>query len=236
MGKKTLKKHHRPKPSPVSKITHSVEAFFKEAVQAPPEPQESKTSEEIQTPAQETTRTETLVDQETEKEPPVEEQDERRDEILGKLNHATQQWKDSGDIGLTLKAPIPFRERVKTVLSYVKSGSIKVGSAVKIGSITACGLVKENSIKLGSAVKQQTQNAAERIRKTREEHRAQPPTPTPAIAEKQTIQTPAPHTPKKEPPDTIQQEWQEVVEKTTSADADRDEVDQLIEELSQEKK
>lgn len=53
---------------------------------------------------------------------PQEIEDEDDSEILETLNEAAARWRETGDLGITLKAPVPLRERLARVVSILKKG------------------------------------------------------------------------------------------------------------------
>jgi len=115
--KHSHKKSHKHKKSKFSLFKHRVADAFKEIVDAPPEVVEEIKEliepEEVEEPEQ------------AEAEAPVEEFDEKRDQILQTLNSAVESWKETGDIGMHLEEPKKLRDRVHNLLVKMKKGHSK---------------------------------------------------------------------------------------------------------------
>lgn len=252
MGKKKV--------SPVANLTHKVQDVLKEIVQAPPEPpkQEEETEElapETSTHAAEQV-TEESDQEELEQQSWNEERERKRDmireEILSKLNHATEQWKETGDVGVHLEPPVPFSEKLKTFLGKVRAGQ-KTISAKLHGQLTNAMVVQQA---LAKDIKE-TINAKLEERRLAKEHAkliAEQSAPkkqedaAPLIAT-QTSHSPPLQTPSRilEPPRpasqvtatqpkpassqaTVEQEWQEVMHKLSPSE--REEIEHMLDQLA----
>jgi len=112
MARKVKHKHskHHKKSSKFSLFRNKIADTFKEIVEAPEEP-----IEEIV----EDTEEEVLDPEEKEIEDAIveEEFDPKRDEILQALNIAVDKWKQTGEVGIHLEAPISLREKVRNLLT-----------------------------------------------------------------------------------------------------------------------
>lgn len=112
-----------------STITKKFASFFKEAVKAPPAPppEPEPADPELPPPTIHTDEwEETVVDEE-----PTHTQAEAPD-VLDELNNATQRWKETGESGMHLEAPVPLSERAKQVWNKLAHDvSPKVANALK---------------------------------------------------------------------------------------------------------
>src|SRR3989338_3227839 len=110
MGKK--------KESPVTHITNKISRILKEIANAPPlEAHQDKEEFEQADESTKNVKTE-IIEEETDDESSLIEEHERRreayrEEIIGRLNNATEQWKQTGELGMKLEPPIPLRDKAK---------------------------------------------------------------------------------------------------------------------------
>lgn len=145
--------HHAHKPaSKISSLKHKMADLFKEIVVAPPE---EKAEELVETPEREFVEHGIRVTAETDDSPvkeveavkveEVEELDEDdlrnqerektremiHEHIVGKLNSAVAQWKETGDVGMKLEPPVPLREKVKSMWSHMMEKSAPLAAKLK---------------------------------------------------------------------------------------------------------
>ncbi len=120
------KSHHEAvshKPSKFSLFKHKIASIFKEIVEAPPEEikpmQELEVKEEVKPVPEEELDEDELEEKELEKH-----RDVLHEEILENLNSAVSRWKETGDVGIHFEAPVPLREKVKFLLSGIKSSAL----------------------------------------------------------------------------------------------------------------
>ncbi len=110
-------------------ITKKFASFFKEAVKAPPAPPPEPEPVEPELPPL-TTHTDEWEETEVEEET-TRVQAEAPD-VLDELNSATQRWKETGESGMHLEAPVPLSERAKKVWDKIAHDvSPKVANALK---------------------------------------------------------------------------------------------------------
>lgn len=102
MGKHTL----------LQGLKQKVNSFLKEAVKEPPKPVVEELTEE------ETLPPPSYLEEDFEAISEIK-QDDAREEVLFTLNNATKQWKETGDIGIHLEAPVPFHEKAKAVWNKI---------------------------------------------------------------------------------------------------------------------
>ncbi len=144
---KKLAKHH---PSRFSLFKHRIADVFKEIVEAP-EQEKAELVHDFQELPQSMPEDEKIAPIEKEEVSPVkveekveeveeedllkQERDRRRDavheEILQNLNKAVSDWKQSGDVGLHLQAPVSLREKVRKFLSKMKRHPADVSTKVE---------------------------------------------------------------------------------------------------------
>ena len=125
--------HHKPKrePSRFSLFSHKIANVFKDIIEAPPEPPKEEVEEvsEVESVSEVLkVEEEELQTPEIEKEP---EHDLKHAEVMQNLNKAVASWKETGDIGIHLEAPVPLREKVKLFWSKVKNKSSPVSAKLK---------------------------------------------------------------------------------------------------------
>jgi len=135
MKKKKKVKHHtthkKKKSSKFSLFKHKVADVFNEIIEVPDEPEKIETEELSHSEKlPEITKEEMDEFDIREKEIKIrkEEVERRRDvkheEIISNLSQAVSKWKETGDIGIHLKAPVPLRERVLSFLSRIKRSPV----------------------------------------------------------------------------------------------------------------
>ncbi len=147
--------HHEPRqhtPSKFSLFKHRVADVFKDIVEAPPI-EKNETPTEIDAAEKESgviehgirITAETTDAKEVDRVVEVEEldedatlQDEREktremihEHIVGKLNSAVAQWKETGNIGVNLEPPVPLKDKVKLIWSRMKEKGTPLAARLK---------------------------------------------------------------------------------------------------------
>lgn len=147
MGKavKHKVKHGRARPSAFSRFKHRIAEAFQEIVEAPPvEVRVEEKSEPLDgvdgiiiTAESVPERAEGVaIPVESE---PIDEKEVEREEtrekihnyVVENLNQAVQKWKSTGEVGVHLEPPVPLRDRVKALLSKVKTKSAPISVMLK---------------------------------------------------------------------------------------------------------
>ncbi len=139
--------HHEKKESKFSLFKHKLAGIFREIVEAPPEPVvEKKSSEELQgddirivqfgeVAVKEEAEVEKLPEEADEDDLREKEREDTRkmihEHITGRLNEAVSKWKETGDVGIHLEPPVPLREKVKGLLSKMKTKSAPLSLMLK---------------------------------------------------------------------------------------------------------
>ena len=140
--------HHEKKESKFSLFKHKLAGIFREIVEAPPEPVvEKKSSEELQgddiriiqfgdkVAVKEESEVEKLPEDADEDDLREKEREDTRkmihEHITGRLNEAVSKWKETGDVGIHLEPPVPLREKVKGLLSKMKTKSAPLSLMLK---------------------------------------------------------------------------------------------------------
>lgn len=141
--------HHKHEPSKLSSLKHKMADLFKEMVEPPPKQEieaEVPEAELVEHGIRITAETDDAPVKEIEQPPKeVEELDEdalRNEErektremihehIVGKLNSAVAQWKETGNIGVNLEPPVPLKDRVKSMWSHMKEKSAPLAAKLK---------------------------------------------------------------------------------------------------------
>ena len=253
MGKKKV--------SPALNITHKVQDLLKEIVKAPPEPLKQEEVEETTEPETQIERHETVQEEpdpeELEEQSWKEERERRRDiareEILSNLNHATEQWKETGDVGIHLEPPVPFSEKIRKLLGKMRANQQILTGKLQVQLSNARSVqqsIAQNLKQVINAKLEERRVAKEHARLIAEQakiesihqkqapelidpqlpqtpQRIQQPIPTPPRPAVQTTPvtpiTRADHT-------TIEKEWQEVVQKLSPSE--REEIERMLDQLS----
>ncbi len=144
---------HKHEPSKLSSFKSKMADMFKEIVVPPPEEKTEEiveapetefgehgiriTAETGDAPAKEIERApkEVEVDEMDEDELRNQEREKTREmiheHIVGKLNSAVAQWKETGDVGMKLEPPVPLREKVKSMWSHMKEKSAPLAAKLK---------------------------------------------------------------------------------------------------------
>ncbi|MBI4146426.1 hypothetical protein HY489_03755 [Candidatus Woesearchaeota archaeon] len=247
MGKKKLDTIHQ--------LTHKVGDFLKEAVKAPEKPIHSEETHELEETDQNNSWEEIRKHQELPEEvdeiedEPIEEPPEISNDVLDNLNQATQQWKQTGDSGIHLEAPVPFTERARAVWQKIAKQSPIIGAAIKnqIENVAARATARLKTIKPQiPPAKQDTQTVSQ---STQQFTKLSPPqttvhTPaTPPLKKPVQPQTtaqkipPRPQQPRSQPAKedierAILEEWKQVIQKA-DPHADREEIENIYKQLSQ---
>lgn len=236
-----------------STITQKLSSFFKEAVKAPP-PEPEPTPEEPELPPL-TTHTDEW--EETPEETTADEEEVSREQteapdVLDELNSATQRWKETGDPGLHLEAPVPLSERAKQVWNKIAHDvSPKVAHALKnkIDIVAQTANTKIHELREAQHARALQQQEARRaatpaqtpptppapeLRVTR------PTTPGPQAAPLQktstrTQETTVPATTPEQIDNAIIASWMEVLAKAEekATPSEREEIEKLYKQLSQ---
>lgn len=253
MGKKKI--------SPVSNLTHKVQDVLKEIVQAPSEPPK-KEEDEIEEQVSETEKS--FPEKET-PEPDPEELEEQswneererkrdiiREEILSKLNNATEQWKQTGDVGVHLEPPVPFSEKLKTFLGKVRAGQKTISAKLR-GQISNAASVQQALARdLRTAInakmeerrlaKEHARLIAEQSKPTPQAQSAQTAMPQTNLQPSRQVQQQLPEPPRpihsaQQTPvksassqATVEQEWQEVMQKLSPSE--REEIEHMLDQLA----
>ncbi len=116
------------KPSRFSLFKHKIASIFKEIVEVPPEEIKPVELEPVETAAVVQKEPEEEVDDEPSEE---EKPNELHREILSSLNEAVARWKETGEVGVHLEAPVPLREKVKTFLSNITHRGSPISAKLK---------------------------------------------------------------------------------------------------------
>lgn len=222
-----------------STITSKFASFFKEAVKAPPAPppEPEPTPEEPELPPL-TTHTDEW--EETEIEEETTRMQAEAPNVLDELNSATQRWKETGESGMHLEAPVPLSERAKKVWDKIAHDvSPKVANALKnkIEVVAQTANTKLHQIQMPT------------FERTRNTTATAPPTPPLPQKPETTLVQPTVQpqaTPKQNTPPTtpvspeqldnaIISSWMEVLKKTeeNATPAEREEIEKLYKQLSQ---
>jgi len=106
---------HKRKPSKFSLFSHKIADVFKEIVEVPEEELEK---EVVDTPVEEVV--ESIIEEPEEVASVEQEYDPLHEEIVQQLNKAASEWKETGDTGLHLTAPVSFRSKIKSFWSKLK--------------------------------------------------------------------------------------------------------------------
>jgi len=146
--------HHVKNESKFSLFKHRIAGMFKDIVEAPPEPVAEETPAEglrgeddihiVQFGGNVAVKEEAKIKKKGE-EPEDDEIDEDglrtqerektremiHEHIASKLNEAVSKWKETGDVGLHLEPPVPLREKVKGILSKIKTKSAPLSVMLK---------------------------------------------------------------------------------------------------------
>ncbi len=139
--------HHEKEESKFSLFRHKVAGMFREAVEPPAEPvvEEKEVVEEVRGDdvhiVQFGDKVEVKEEKKVEDEEPdeddfrVQEREDTRklihEHITGKLSEAVSKWKETGDIGVNLEPPVPLKEKVKGLLSRMKTKSAPLSAMLK---------------------------------------------------------------------------------------------------------
>ena len=140
--------HHEKKESKFSLFKHKLAGIFREIVEAPPEPVvEKKSSGELlgddiriiqfgdKVAVKEESEVEKLPEDADEDDLREKEREDTRkmihEHITGRLNEAVSKWKETGDVGIHLEPPVPLREKVKGLLSKMKTKSAPLSLMLK---------------------------------------------------------------------------------------------------------
>jgi len=159
MEKKQVK-HHRAtrkkskKRSKFSLFKHKIADIFKEIVEAPPEPPKEVVEQNgVQEVEPIITAEPSAIDESHSEvhEPEKEVPDAQHEEILSLLNQSVARWKETGDVGLHLEAPVPMREKMRKFLSTLKSSHVSQKIQGEIQRVVQ----KASSLKTEKAVRQE---------------------------------------------------------------------------------
>ncbi len=160
MGKEINHKHHKAAHKPVhhnkqeskfSLFKHKIANMFRNIVEAPPEPvvEEKEVAEAVRgeddiriVQFDEKSAVKTEIAKKVEEPEEIDEDDLREqeredtrklihDHITGKLSEAVSKWKETGDVGVHLEPPVPLREKVKSLLSRMKTKSAPLSAMLK---------------------------------------------------------------------------------------------------------
>ncbi|RJQ21403.1 hypothetical protein C4580_02585 [Candidatus Woesearchaeota archaeon] len=228
--------------STLKKFTKKIRGFLHDAVEAPPEPEKPNLiPEEQQT--DEPFPDEPAPDSPIPFEPdipdlPYEPDDtppEPDSEALDVLNEATQRWKQTGDPGLHLTAPVPLTERAKNIwnkLAHDLSPKLAARLKTNIDAVAARAGKKISEVQASrAAAKNKPANPAPitpslQLKET--------PSPQSTPTQQTSAQTPK-HPPLPAQVDlAIKQSWQEVLSKAeeNASPAEREEIEKLYKQLS----
>lgn len=150
------KSNHSVKPSGFSLFKHRIADVFKEIVEAPPEEKKVEVEKEVEGEIRITAvesdlpendfgvvevskkedKPEIHVEEDVEEEDvELKEREEMREKIhqhiVSNLNEAVSKWKETGEVGVRLEPPVPWREKVKSFWSQFKFKSVPLGLKVK---------------------------------------------------------------------------------------------------------
>jgi len=246
-----MKKNHKKKKkkSRFSLFRHKVSDVFKDMVEPPCEDiceDIEETKDETKNEKEESTLkpideqvTEAPEEPEKVEEPEQTPNIDREDnaaheEIVGTLNSAVAEWKQTGEVGLHLEPPVPFSTKLKTFWARVKPTdvSVKVKDSVNaVASTVASGIEKVKSMKLPRRPKVKIEPA-----KVLEKPKIEPVV-KPKIEEKKPAWSHIElivkqvkkrlHTEKAE--DIVRKEWEEIATKTVDT---RAEIENIYKQLS----
>jgi hypothetical protein len=139
--------HHEKEESRFSLFRHRIADMFREAVEPPSETvvEEKEAVEEVrsgddvhivQFGDKVEVKEEKVEDEEPDEDDSLaqEREDTRKrihEHITGRLSEAVSKWKETGDVGVNLELPVPLKEKVKGLLSKMKTRSAPLSAMLK---------------------------------------------------------------------------------------------------------